>query len=204
MSNMLSHLIKTFWVKIQNMKKKRGHVGPLHKIQGYQGHQNVSKCRPHHSGDICTRENNWKPVFHIWAKMLNKCIFWVIWGALGVAFNDQNVYLAFQLSSHPYLCTCEIRKQIQNMKKYIWRVLGALTLNQGLPNFQGSQTSSQNRQMYYKGENNHEFFIYGGKNCIFGYSGGPGWYINNQTGPILLPSYPLTYIKLHIKYEAII
>ena len=30
----------------------RGHVGPLHKIQEYQGHQNVSKRRPHHSGDI--------------------------------------------------------------------------------------------------------------------------------------------------------
>ena len=28
--------------------------GPLHKIQGYRGHQNVSKCRCHHSGDICT------------------------------------------------------------------------------------------------------------------------------------------------------
>ena len=38
------------------------------------------------------------------------------------------------------------------------------------------------------------------KMCIFGYSGGPGWPINNQTGPILLPSYPLTYINLHIKY----
>ena len=29
-----------------------GHVGPLHKIYGYWGHQNVSKCRPHHSGDV--------------------------------------------------------------------------------------------------------------------------------------------------------
>ena len=36
--------------------------------------------------------------------------------------------------------------------------------------------------------------------CIFGYSGGPGWPINNRIGPILLPSYPLTYINLHIKY----
>ena len=36
--------------------------------------------------------------------------------------------------------------------------------------------------------------------CIFGYSGGPGWPINNRTWPILLPSYPLTYINLHIKY----
>ena len=34
---------------------------------------------------------------------------------------------------------------------------------------------------------------------IFGYSGGPGWPINNS-GPILLFSYPLTYINLHIKY----
>ena len=33
---------------------------------------------------------------------------------------------------------------------------------------------------------------------ILGYSGGPGKQsINNQTGPILLPSYPLTYINLH-------
>ena len=32
--------------------------------------------------------------------------------------------------------------------------------------------------------------------CILGYSGGPGWPINNQTGPILLPSshlYQSTY-----------
>ena len=52
-------------------------------------------------------------------------------------------------------------------------------------------------------KNNCHFFIYGPqytKMCIFGYSGGPGWPINNRTGPILLPSYPLTYINLHIKY----
>ena len=36
--------------------------------------------------------------------------------------------------------------------------------------------------------------------CIFGYSGRPGWPINNQIGPNLLPSYPFTYINLHIKY----
>ena len=35
---------------------------------------------------------------------------------------------------------------------------------------------------------------------ILGYSGGPGWPINNLTGPILLPRHPLTYINLHIKY----
>ena len=77
-------LIRTFWVKIKNMKLLFslsffwGSWGPLHKIHGHRGPQNVSKCRPHHSGDICTtRENNWKPVFHIWAKFL------AIWGALG-------------------------------------------------------------------------------------------------------------------------
>ena len=31
-----------------------------------------------------------------------------------------------------------------------------------------------------------------------GGGGGAGWPINNQTGPILLPSYPLTYIKMSI------
>ena len=40
-------------------------------------------------------------------------------------------------------------------------------------------------------KNNRQFFMYGPlytKMCIFGYSGGPGWPINNQTGPFLLPS----------------
>ena len=35
-----------------------GHVGPLHKIQGYQGHRNVMKCSPHHNWDICTTRGN--------------------------------------------------------------------------------------------------------------------------------------------------
>ena len=34
------------------------------------------------------------------------------------------------------------------------------------------------------------FWLFGGG------GGGPGWPINNRTGPILLPSYPLTYINL--------
>ena len=57
--------------------------------------------------------------------------------------------------------------------------------------------------MYNKGKNNCQFFIYGPqytKMRIFGYLGGPGWPINNWTGPILLPSYPLTYTNLHIQY----
>ena len=57
--------------------------------------------------------------------------------------------------------------------------------NPGEQKFQGSKTSSQSRHMYNKGKNNCQFFIYGPqytKMCIFGYSGGPGWPINNRTG----------------------
>ena len=43
-----------------------------------------------------------KPFFHLWAKMLKKCIFWG----------------PCQLSSHPYLCTCEIRKQSDDIFKF--------------------------------------------------------------------------------------
>ena len=69
-------------MKKKKKKKKnfRGHVGPLHKIQGYQGHQNVSKRRPHHSGDICTRGNNLKTSFSFMGqnvkKMYNLGVFW--------------------------------------------------------------------------------------------------------------------------------
>ena len=55
-------------------------------------------------------------------------------------------------------------------------------------------------------KNNCQFFIYEPqytKMCIFGYSGGPGWPINNRNRSTLLPSYPLTYINLHIKYGSI-
>ena len=36
-----------------------------------------------------------------------------------------------------------------------------MTSNPGLPNFQGSKTSSYSRQIHNKGKNNQEFFIYG-------------------------------------------
>ena len=38
------------------------------------------------------------------------------------------------------------------------------------------------------------------KKCIFwGYFGGPERVFNDQTGPILLSSYPLTHIYVHVK-----
>ena len=141
-------------------------------------------------------------------KMYILGVFWGPWG--GLQWSDW-AYLAFQLSSHPYLCTCVIRKQSDKKflslnpkyeKNYTFFIFGGswggLTSNPGERKFQGSKISSQSRHMYNKGKNNQQFFIYGPlytKMCIFGYSGGPGWPINNRTGPILLSShlYQSTY-----------
>ena len=101
-----SNLIRTFWVKIKNMKKNKrnfffgGHVGPLHKNQGYQGHQNVIKCRPHHSGDIWpTRGNNLKTSFSFMGQNVKKKIFWGYFGGPEKVFNDQTGSIL--LSSYP-------------------------------------------------------------------------------------------------------
>ena len=76
------------------------HVGPLHKIQGYQGHQNVRKRRPHHSGDICTtRGNNLKTIFSFMGQNVKKKIFWGYFGGPEGVFNDQTKPIL--LSSYP-------------------------------------------------------------------------------------------------------
>ena len=70
-------------IKLIQFNFFRGHVGPLHKIQGYQRHQNVSKRRPHHSGDILctTRGNNLKTIFSFMGQNVKKkYIFGVFWG----------------------------------------------------------------------------------------------------------------------------
>ena len=84
---------------------------------------------------------------------------------------------------------------------------GALRRTQVNENFRAVRPHNRADKFITREKNNYQFFIYGPqceKNRIFGYSGGggggPGWPINNRTGPILLPSYPLTYINLHIKY----
>ena len=77
-----------------------GQVGPLHKIQGYQGHRNVSKCSPHQNGDICTtRGNNLKTSFSYMSQNVKKKVyFWLFRGPEGV-FNDQTKPIL--LSSYP-------------------------------------------------------------------------------------------------------
>ena len=61
----------------------------------------------------------------------------------------------------------------------------------GAPKCQQTQTSSQWRHMYNKGK---QF-----ENKIWGYFGGPEGVFNDQTKPILLSSYPLTHIYVHVK-----
>ena len=57
---------------------------------------------------VTAGDNNWKPVFHVWAKMWKKEKY--IFGCLRGPSIIRVGYLANQLSSHPYLCTCEVRK----------------------------------------------------------------------------------------------
>ena len=106
----------------------RGHVGPLHKIQGYQGHRNVSKCRPH-SGDICTtRGNHLKTSFSYIVQNVNKNIFWAIWEARR---ESSMIGLGLFFFFH------------------IWGLLGGPYVKR---KFQGSKTSSQSRHMYNNGK----------------------------------------------------
>ena len=80
---------------------------------------------------------------------------------------------------------------------------GALPRTQVNENFRAVRPHNRADKFITREKNNRQFFIYGPqceKIRILGYSGGPGWPINNRTGPILLPRHPLTYINLHIKY----
>ena len=74
-------------------------------------------------------------------------------------------------------------------------------INPGVPKCQQMQPSSQWRHMY-KGKQFENVFhmsqnvkqIY-----ILGHLGGPEGVFNDRTGPILLSSYPLTHIYVHVK-----
>ena len=131
-----------------------GHVGPLHKIQGYQGHRNVIKCSPHHNGDICTtRGNNLKTSFSDTSQNVQINVYFGLFrGPLGGLQWSDWPYLAFQLSSHPYPCTCQIRKQSEKKflslnPKYekiytffhIWGVLGGPYIEPRWTKFSGQQ-----------------------------------------------------------------
>ena len=67
-----------------------------------QGHQNVSKCRPHHSGDICTTKGEqFENLFFIYGPKHKKNIYFGLFGGGGLRgiFNDQTRHIL--LSSYP-------------------------------------------------------------------------------------------------------
>ena len=74
---------------------------------------------------------------------------------------------------------------------------GALRRTQVNDNFRALRTHNRADKFITREKNNHQFFIFGPqckKMRILGYSGGPGWPINNPTGPILLSHlYQSTY-----------
>ena len=96
---------------------------------------------------------------------------------------------------------------MKKKKSYLGGPGGALSRTQVNENFRALRPHNRADKFITREKNNHHCFIYGPqceKNAHFGVfgggGGGPGWPINNPTGPILLPRHPLTYINLHIKY----
>ena len=87
---------------------------PLHKIQGYQGHQNVSKRRPHHSGDIImyNKGKQFENQFFIYGPKCKKNVYFG--GILGTLRGSSMIRL--DLSCFPamlspiYIYTYEIGK----------------------------------------------------------------------------------------------
>ena len=78
------------------------------------GHRNVIKCSPHPNGDICTtRGNNLKTSFSYMSQNVKKnYILGYLGGPEGGSSMIRLGISCFPaISSHPYLCTCQIRKQ---------------------------------------------------------------------------------------------
>ena len=77
------NLIRTFWVK---MKKKILHVGPLHKVQGYQ--PGAPKCQQMQTSSqrrhMYNKGEQFENPFFIYGPKHKKNIFWAIWGGGGL------------------------------------------------------------------------------------------------------------------------
>ena len=138
MSNMEKNRIRTFWIKIPKYEVFFYFFGYIK--SRVPGHQNVSKCRYHHSGDIYIHTGKQlKTSCSYMGQNVKKFIFLAIWGALGGLQWSDWAYLALQVYSHQYLCTCEIRKKSDK-------------------NFLSSNP---------KYENKNNFFIFEGPSCSY-------------------------------------
>ena len=126
-------------------------------------------------------------------------------GPEGGVFNYQTepILLSSYPLTHIYVLSNKeaIWVYIQNMNKKLFFIFGGpLRRTQVNENFRVVRPHHRADIQIIRQNNNHQFILYGpqyNKMCNFGYSGGHGWPINNRTGSILLPSYPLTYIYLY-------
>ena len=117
-----SNLVRIFWALLSSNKKYEkkyffsGSCWAVHKIQGTGCTKMSANADLITVETLCTIENQFF-IYHVYGPKCIYFLFLAICGALGggggaAVFNDQTgAYLAFQLSFHPYLCTCEIRKQ---------------------------------------------------------------------------------------------
>ena len=151
--------------------------------------------------------------------------FWLFYSYLagtgGPLRQTQGYQIFMTVRSHHRADKCITRtKSNRQFLSYIWALMwknvhfwlfcsylggpgGPLRRTQGYQIFRAVRSHHRADKFITRENNNHQLFIYGPqceKMRILGYSGGPGWPKNNRTGPILLPSYPLIYINLHIKY----
>ena len=168
-------------------------LGPYIKSRGTRATEMSSKCSPHHNGDICTtRGNNLKTSFSDTSQNVQINVYFGLFrGPLGGLQWSDWAYLAFQPPSHPYPCTCQIRKQSDqkflslNPKyekniyffSYLGGPGGPLCQTQVNENFRAVRPYHRADICITRGKNNCQFFIYGPqytKMCIFGYSGALG------------------------------
>ena len=135
---------------------------------------------------ICTRGNNLKTSLSYMSQNVKKNVYFGIFRGPRGGFQWSDwAYLAFQLSSHPYLCTCQIRKQSHkkflslNQNIYFFSYLGGpggpFCRTQVNENFRAVRPHHRADICITRGKNNCQFFIYGPqytKMCIFSYLGG--------------------------------
>ena len=95
---------------------------------------------------------------------------------------------------------------MMSLKKIVGVMLGPYIKSRGIGGHQNVSKCSLHHNgdiCTIRGNNLKTSFSYMSQNVkkmyIFGYLGGPEGVFNYQTGPILLSSYPLTQIYVHVK-----
>ena len=141
-------------------------LGPYIKSRGIGGTEMPTNAALITMYLCTTRGNNLKTGFSHMSQNVYFGLFRGPWG--GLQWSDW-AYLAFQLSSHPYLRTCQIRKQsdqkclsLNSKYEKIWGGSGGpLCRTQVNENFRAVRPLHIADICKTRGKNNCQFFIYG-------------------------------------------